>query len=110
MRYPSRRRVRPSLTVEPYAIAKGMPLNLAAGVAVFFQNPPALSTDASKFFFTNGTSSNETLLVGWEHDHIPPTVNALTSTYNAEPSPTAPNWSDSTTTPCGRSHLMPGGT
>lgn len=87
--------VRPSLTVEPYAIANNMPLNLAASVAVFAQNPPALSTDASNFFFTNGTFSNETLLVGWEHDHIPPTVNALISTYNAAPSPTAPNWSDS---------------
>jgi hypothetical protein len=87
--------VRPSLTLEPFAIANNMPLNLAASVAVFAQNPPALSTDASNFFFTKGTFSNETLLVGWEHDHIPPTVNALISTYNATPSPTAPNWSDS---------------
>ena len=32
--------VRPSLTVEPYAIANNLPFNLAASVAVFTQNAP----------------------------------------------------------------------
>ena len=46
------------------------------------QNPPQLATQASDFFFTGGQFSNQTLLVGWEHDHIPTTVNALLSTYH----------------------------
>jgi hypothetical protein len=84
--------VRPSLTVEPYAIANGLPLNLAASVAVFSEVPPALATMASNYFFTKGTFSNQTLLVGWEHDHIPPTVNALLASYQV--SPNAPTWLD----------------
>jgi hypothetical protein len=77
--------VRPSLTVEPYAIANNLPFNLAASVPVFSQIPPQPSTDASIYFFNGGTFSNQTILVGWEHDHIPPTVNALLTSYNAGP-------------------------
>jgi hypothetical protein len=84
--------VRPSMTVEPYAIANNLPFNLAASVAVFAQNPPQLSTAASDFFFTGGTFSNQTLLVGWEHDHIPPAVNALLAAYQS--SQTVPDWSN----------------
>jgi hypothetical protein len=84
--------VRPSLTVEPYAIANNLPFNLAASVPVFAQNSPQLSTYASNFFFTQGTFSNETLLVAWEHDHIPPTVNALLASFGS--SQVAPNWPD----------------
>jgi hypothetical protein len=84
--------VRPSLTAEPYAIANNLPYSLAASVAVFSQNPPALSTLASDYFFTGGTFSNQTLLVAWEHNHIPPIVNALLANY--ESSQTAPNWPD----------------
>ena len=83
--------VRPALTVEPYAIANSLPFKLATSFAVFDQNAPDLATNASNFFFTGGTFSNKTLLVAWEHDHIPPTVNALLSTYHG--GQTAPNWS-----------------
>ncbi len=88
--------VRPSLTVEPYAIANNLPLNLAASVPVFSQNPPGqpLSTFASAFFFNGGAFSNQTILVGWEHDHIPPTVNALLTSYHGN-GQLAPNkWPD----------------
>ncbi|HEX4076735.1 MAG TPA: histidine phosphatase family protein [Candidatus Acidoferrales bacterium] len=84
--------VRPSLTAEPYAIANGLPFNLAASVAVFSEVPPAFATNASKFFFTQGTFSNQTLLVAWEHDHIPPTINALLNSYQVTPN--APTWLD----------------
>jgi hypothetical protein len=84
--------VRPALTVEPYAIAGNFPLNLAASVPVFAQNAPNLATDASAFFFAGGAFSDQTLLVGWEHDHIPPTVQALLVSYNS--SQTVPNWQD----------------
>jgi hypothetical protein len=82
--------VRPALTAEPYAIANNLPFNLAASIDVFSQNAPALATLATNFFFTGGTFSNQTLLVAWEHDHIPPTINALLNTYNI--GPIAPDW------------------
>jgi len=83
--------VRPSLTAEPYAIANNLPYNLAASVAVFSENGQ-FAPLASNYFFTGGTFSNLTLLVAWEHDHIPPAINALLATYNV--GPLAPNWPD----------------
>ena len=82
--------VRTNMTVLPYAIANNLPYNLAGGFSMMAQNPPHLSTQASDFFFTGGTFSNQTLLVGWEHDHIPTTVNALLSTYHG--GKTVPDW------------------
>jgi hypothetical protein len=84
--------VRTDMTVAPYAIANNLPYKLAASFSMMAQNPPKLATQASDFFFTGGQFSNETLLVGWEHDHIPPTVNALLSTYHD--GQTAPDWPD----------------
>ncbi len=82
--------VRTNMTVLPYAIANNLPYNLAASFSMMAQNPPELATQASNFFFSGGTFSNETLLVGWEHDHIPTTVNALLSTYHG--GKTVPDW------------------
>ena len=86
--------VRPVLTAEPYAIANHLPYQLAASVAVFRsdQSAPHLATLASNYFFTSEgpNLSNQTILVAWEHDHIPPTVNALLASYGV---PIAtPNW------------------
>jgi hypothetical protein len=47
---------------------------------------------ASNYFFTGGAFSNQTLLVAWEHQHIPPTINALLETYGS--SQVAPDWPD----------------
>ncbi len=88
--------VRPSLTIEPYAIANGVPYGLAASFELGAQNPPQLATVASGFFFTGGQFSNQTVLLAWEHDHIPPTVNALLASYfpnGGGPDP-APGWPD----------------
>ena len=82
--------VRTDMTVAPYAIANNLPFNLAASFSMQAQNPPQLATQAADFFFMGGTFSNQALLVGWEHDHIPTTVNALLSIYHANQ--TAPNW------------------
>ena len=76
--------------MEPYAIANNLPFNLAASVAVFTQNAPQLSTLASDYFFSGGKFSNQTILAAWEHDHIPPTVNALLAAYAS--GQTVPNW------------------
>jgi hypothetical protein len=73
--------VRTDLTVEPYAIANNLPYNLAAGFEMLAQNPPQLCPQASDFFFTGGRFTGQKLLVAWEHDHIPPTVNALLASY-----------------------------
>jgi len=82
--------VRPALTVEPYAIANDLPYGLAASFDIFASDSPQ---QASKFFFNGGQFSNQTVLLAWEHDHIPPTVRALVSTYfpNGGPPP-VPDW------------------
>jgi hypothetical protein len=81
--------VRTNLTVLPYAIANNLPYNLAASFELLDHNAPQLT---SNFFFNGGQFSNQTVLVGWEHDHIPPTVLALLTSYNAGPPP--PPWPD----------------
>jgi len=85
--------VRTNTTVLPYAIANNLPYNVATSFEMMAQNPPQLATQASDFFFTGGAFSNQALLVGWEHDHIPPTVNALLASYHGNVPP-APNWPD----------------
>jgi hypothetical protein len=82
--------VRPAMTVLPYAIANHLPYKVAASVRFLAQNPPNLATYASDFFFTGGTFSNQTLLVGWESAHIPITVRALLSSYHVNPP--VPDW------------------
>jgi hypothetical protein len=82
--------VRTNTTVLPYAIANNLPYNLAASFSLNAQNPPVLATQASDFFFTGGTFSNQSLLVDWEHDHIPTTMNALWATYHG--GQVAPDW------------------
>ena len=57
------------------------------------QNPPQLATQASDFFFNGGKFSNQTVLVDWEHDHIPSTVNALLASYHGNVQP-VPDWPD----------------
>jgi hypothetical protein len=82
--------VRASLTVEPYAIANSLPYGLISDFELLAGNSPQLTSD---FFFTGGRFSNQTVLLAWEHLHIPPTINALLSSYQGS-GPTAPNWPD----------------
>jgi hypothetical protein len=85
--------VRPALTVAPYAIANNLPLDLAASFWIFAQNAPTLCTEAGKYFFTGGKFSNHKVLLGWEHSHFPPTVNALLESYFPNGgAPVAPDW------------------
>lgn len=84
--------VRVSLTVEPYAIANGLPFYVSTDFELLAQNPPELATVASDHIFNGGRFSHHTLLVAWEHDHIPPTVNALLASYHG--GQTVPNWPD----------------
>ena len=82
--------VRPSLTIAPYAIANNLPYGLVTGFELFSPNSPQL---ASNLFFTGGQFNNQTVLMAWEHDHIPPTVNALIASYHSN-APSAPDWPD----------------
>ena len=84
--------VRTNTTVLPYAIANHLPYNLAASFELAAQNPPALATEASAFFFFGGQFTNQSVLVSWEHDHIAPTVNALLAAYHGGQS--VPPWPD----------------
>ena len=87
--------VRPALTVEPYAIANNLPYHLAADFELGAQSPPQLATQASNFFFTDGKFSTQSVLLAWEHAHIPTTVNALLASYYPNGgAPTAPAWSE----------------
>lgn len=82
--------VRPAMTVLPYAIANNLPYKVASEVPFLAQNAPQLATYASAYFFTDGTFSNQKILLGWESAHIPITVNALLASYGS--AQTAPDW------------------
>jgi hypothetical protein len=85
--------VRPALTAEPYAIANNLPYYLAAGVEIDAQEPPQPATQASDFFFTGGKFSSQSVLLSWEHLHIPTTIQALVSSYYPNGgAPTVPSW------------------
>jgi len=82
--------VRTNTTVLPYAIANALPYRLATSFEMEAQKPPALATEAAQFFFYGGRFTNRAVLVGWEHDHIAPTVNALLAAYHGGQS--VPAW------------------
>ena len=83
--------VAPALTVEPYAIANNLPLQL---VASFELSDPNAAQLTSNFFFIGGTFSNQKVLLGWSYVQIGQTMNALFSSYFPHGGgPTAPAWS-----------------
>lgn len=85
--------VRPALTAEPYAIANDLPYYLVAGIELIAQNPPQPATQVSDFFFTGGHFSSQSVLLSWEHSHIPTTIQALVSSYYPNGgAPTVPSW------------------
>ena len=84
--------VRPSLSVLPYAIVNKLPFYLATSVALFDAplNDPVVAQKTSNFFFTGGNLSNQTILLGWESQHIKPLLNALLSSYGGNNLPPVP--------------------
>ena len=82
--------VRPSLTVEPYAIANNLPFYLVSDLEIFGPTSPKLTSDK---FFSGGAFSNKTVLLAWEHNHYPPIITALLASYfPANKVPTVPAW------------------
>lgn len=65
--------VRPALTISPFTIKYGIPLNLVAANNFTWNQPESLAT----YFFTNNKFSNKTLLVAWEHGGIDKAVKFL---------------------------------
>jgi hypothetical protein len=54
------------------------------------QDEAAAVDAAVSYFFTGGRFSNKTLLICWEHDHIPRIAQALVDIYFAPAAPTIP--------------------
>jgi len=73
--------VRPSLTVEPYAIANNLPYHLASDFELF--DIATVTQNTIDFFFNNPQFSNHKILLAWEHEHYQPLVNALLTSYGS---------------------------
>lgn len=82
--------VGPPMTVEPYAIANGLPYDLVTGFQI---SAPDSAQSTSDFFFTGGRFSGHKVLVGWMYLQNMQAVNALLGTYFPDGgAPTAPTW------------------
>ena len=81
--------VRPSLTVEPYAIANNLPYYLVSGFNLFDPASPAATV---QYFFFDPKFSGKTILLAWEHSHFPPILDALLAKYTSPSSTKAPSW------------------
>ncbi|MGA7826737.1 MAG: hypothetical protein WCA04_03695 [Geobacteraceae bacterium] len=82
--------VRPSLTVLPYAIANNLPFNLVSSFSIGASTDLGVAKATSDFFFTGGTFSGQTVLVAWEHEHFPPLLTYLLTTYYGGSNPDPP--------------------
>ena len=66
-------------------------LRIKVRLATGFDWSSGLAT--SNFFFNGGKFTNQTVLLGWEHNAIAATVNALIASYFPHGgAPTAPGW------------------
>jgi hypothetical protein len=94
--------VRPSLTVEPYAIANNLPFYLVSNFAIFDPtkvdptNPNSADKEiqqTSDFFFSDSRFHNQTVLAAWEHSHFQPLITALLASYFPDGGgPVVPGW------------------
>jgi hypothetical protein len=78
--------VRTTMTAEPYAIANNLPFYLVSSFSLMDVNFTDLVASpsvikANDYFFTGGSFSGKKILLAWEHDHFPPTLNELLSRY-----------------------------
>jgi hypothetical protein len=73
--------IRPSLTIEPYAIANHLPLHLVAGFEMY--DAATVTANTNNFFFNSPEFKNHKVLLAWEHAHFAPMVNALLQAYGS---------------------------
>ncbi len=78
--------VRTTMTAAPYAIANSLPFYLVSSFSLMDVNfanlvasPSVIKTN--DYFFTGGSYSGKKILLAWEHDHFPPTLNELLKRY-----------------------------
>jgi hypothetical protein len=76
--------VRPLATIEPTAIALGMPVNTQIGYTALGALQSAVTASAY---------ASSSIFVAWEHGHIPQLAKNLLSSYGADPSQ-VPGWAD----------------
>ena len=82
--------VRPSLTVLPYVIANDLPYRLAASFSLgVVATDPTAAAATRDFLFTGGMFSHQTILMAWEHEHLPALVTALLESYGSTQVPPA---------------------
>lgn len=81
--------VRPSLTVAPYAMANNLPYHLVANFELNALDSPSKTRD---FFFKTAQFSGTTMLLAWEHDHIPWIIDTLLAGYASKSQTLAPSW------------------
>ena len=92
--------VRTNMTVLPYAIANSLPYSLVTGLSLMDVNFANLQASVSviklnDYLFTGGAYSGKKVLLAWEHDHLPPTLNELLMRYfpsGGAPSLTSDIW------------------
>jgi hypothetical protein len=82
----------PALTVQPYAIANGLPYNLVTSFLIYNTDTNQLASTSSSFFFSNATFSSQATLLGWQYAQIQPMINALITRYQ-QSTGLAPPWS-----------------
>jgi hypothetical protein len=80
--------IRPSLTIQPYAIANNLPYHLVSSFQL--NDLTTVSRKTIEFFFEDPQFSNHKILLAWEHEHFPPFVTALLKSYGS--TQTAPSW------------------
>jgi hypothetical protein len=80
--------IRPSLTIQPYAIANNLPYHLVSSFQL--NDLTSVTNNTIKFFFIDPQFSNHKILLAWEHEHFPPFVTDLLKSYGS--SQTAPSW------------------
>jgi len=78
--------VRTNLTVLPYAIANNLPFYLVSSFSLLSFNftDPLASASVIKlndYLFTGSAYAGKKVLLAWEHDHYPPTLNELLKRY-----------------------------
>ena len=81
--------VRPSLTVEPYAIANNLPYRVVSDFEL--NDATTVTANTINFFFNSPQFSNHKVLLAGEHKHFAPLVNALLKSYGS--SQIVPDWS-----------------
>jgi len=82
--------IRPSLTIQPYAIANNLPYHLVSDFQL--NDVSTVTQNTIDFFFKDPQFSNHKILLAWEHLHFPPLVSLMLKEYGS--SQTAPAWAE----------------